>query len=61
MIATVSFTQNIDSMPKSCSKCPFCDLCDGRVAKLTKKDGVEWTRAAVERVSHHCPMKIEQK
>ncbi len=61
MVASVKFTQVIDSMPKSCSECPFSDACDGRVAKLTKNGGMEWTKAAVERVSRHCPMTIEQE
>lgn len=61
MIVSVTFTDCIESLPKTCSKCSFCDVCDGRVAKLTKSDGVEWTKAAVERVSRHCPMKIKQE
>lgn len=61
MIVSVTFTESIDSMPKSCSECRFSDICDGRVAKLTLKDGVEWSKAATQRVSHNCPMEIVVK
>ena len=60
MLVSVTFTENIDHMPETCSKCHFADVCDGRVAKLTKNGGMEWTKTAVERVSRHCPMKIEE-
>lgn len=58
MIVRVTFADRIDSMPKSCSECKFSDLCDGRVAKLTIKDGIQWSKAATQRVSHNCPMEI---
>lgn len=60
MLVSVTFTENVDRLPRKCSECHFADVCDGRVAKLTKSNGFEWTKAATERVSRHCPMKIEE-
>lgn len=61
MIVRVTFADRIDSMPKSCSECKFSDLCDGRVAKLTINDGIQWSKAATQRVSHNCPMEIVEE
>lgn len=60
MLVSVTFTENVDRLPRRCSECHFSDLCDGRVAKLTKKGGMEWTKSAVEHISRHCPMEIAE-
>ena len=60
MRMSVKFVEIVDRLPKTCSECPFSDVCDGRVAILTKQGGVEWKKSATERVSRHCPMEIEE-
>lgn len=60
MLVSVTYTENVSRLPRRCSECHFADICDGRVAKLTKNNGMEWTKSAMERISRHCPMKVEQ-
>ena len=62
MIATVTIHERreIDHKPLTCSECKFADLCDGRVAKLTKRGGMQWTKMALIRRDPRCPMVITE-
>lgn len=61
MIVRVTITQEceVERVPRTCSECPFADLCDGRVARLTKGGGMQWTAAAASRRYSRCPMVVE--
>ena len=56
LVASVTFTKTLKSIPKTCHECPFATLCDGEIAKLTKSDEVEWTKMAMTRKPKSCPM-----
>lgn len=58
---TVSRTVGIEKVPETCHVCPFSDICDLFVGKLTKSDGIEWTKSAMTRRLRKCPMKIEEE
>ena len=55
---SVTFTTTVDHLPLTCYECRFADCCDGRVGKLTKKAGTEWTKLAMTKRHPHCPMVI---
>ena len=55
---SVMFTTTVDAIPTTCSACPFADCCDGRVASLTKRGGVEWTKRAMTGRPKACPLTI---
>lgn len=57
--AHVTFTMQLDKVPERCCECPFADVCDGRIANLTKRDGIEWSRLAMNRKPKRCPMVID--
>ena len=57
---TFTFTHELDELPRSCSECPFGDVCASVAPfRLTKGGGVEWTKAAMTRRHKMCPMKVE--
>lgn len=59
LVASVTFTKTLASVPETCSECPFATICDDVVAKITKNDGAEWTRMAKYGKPRACPMKVE--
>ena len=62
MTATVTITEShvIDHKPLTCSECFFADLCDGRIANLSKRGGMQWTKAALTKRAKNCPMVITE-
>ena len=62
MTATVTITEShvIDHKPLTCSECFFADLCDGRIAKLSRRGGTLWTKAALTKRAKNCPMVITE-
>ena len=60
MRATVTFTKDIESIPTSCSVCPFVDACDGAIHGITKRGGMEFTAVASRRRIKACPMTVDE-
>ena len=52
-------TAEVDAMPETCAACPFAELCDDLLFRLSKADGT-WTKAAQTRRHGKCPLTIER-
>ena len=59
IVAHVTFTKELDVVPKTCHECPFAELCDGTIAHLTKSGGFEWSKLAMTKKPKNCPMVID--
>lgn len=61
MKATISptITKEVDALPKSCSVCPFVDVCDSFMFGITKNGGYQFTKAAQTRRHKDCTLKVE--
>lgn len=61
MKISVTFAKEVEELPACCSKCPLVLACDSMMPGITKRQGMEWTKAAMTRRIKACPMKIEEE
>lgn len=61
MRISVTFAKEVEEVPICCAKCPLALACDEMLPGIIKRNGMEWTEAAMTRRIKACPMKVEEE
>ena len=61
MKATITFTEEIETVPTRCMDCPFVDICDKALHGITKRGGMQFTVAAARKRHKNCPLKVDNE